>query len=292
MSKKLPQKLAGVITGASTGIGRALAIRLAKDFQARLVINARTLEALETTKSAIESAGGEAFCVPGDVGGRSVPAKLIESCVEKFGDIDLLVNNAGLAVPGSVTNLTPEDWERVFSVNFFAALYSTYAALPHFIKRNAGKIVNISSVAGKVAFPGSVCYAASKFALTGMSEGMAAELEQQGIDVLTICPGWVRTEFFAKNNVMDAKNPTLIAANNDLRGLLMRYVLSISSERTADHIIQALRKGGSSELVLTAPGVAIERLHGLFPTVVSAMTKRLPLKLADTSNRSKNSEIG
>ncbi|HEY9714328.1 MAG TPA: SDR family oxidoreductase, partial [Chroococcales cyanobacterium] len=211
-NSRLSKNFAGVITGASTGIGKALAVRLARDFQARLVINARTEQALESTRKLIEQHGGEAIVVAGDVGVKDVAAGLVKTCIARFGTIDLLVNNAGLARPGTVTRLQPEDWEAVFAVNFFAPLYATYAALPAFAEKGAGKIVNISSVAGKVAFPGSVCYAASKFALTGMSEGMAAELANQGIDVLTVCPGWVRTEFFSKNSVIDEKNPTLIAA--------------------------------------------------------------------------------
>ena len=252
-SRQLKLQFTGVITGASTGIGKALAVLLAQRLKARLVINARTEEALSETKALIEAAGGKAAIMAGDVADHGVPQRLIDYCVTEFGEVNLLVNNAGLAKPGSVMSLTPADWERVFAVNFFAPLHATYAALPHFLQNKKGKIVNISSVAGKVSFPGSVCYSASKFALTGMSEGMAAELQCKGIDVITVCPGWVRTEFFAKNQVMDAKNPTLIASKGDISGLLMKHVLSISSERAAEHIYQALQKAADKKLFLPHP---------------------------------------
>lgn len=283
MSAQLKNGLVGIITGTSSGIGKALAVQLATRYRANLVINARSEKLLQETAQLIEKAGGRAICVPGDIAQKKLPGQLVELCLDNFGDIDLLVNNAGLAKPGALTKLTPEDWERVFAVNFFAALYSTYAALPHFLKKKFGKIVNISSLAGKVSFPGSVCYAASKFALTGMSEGMAAELACQGIDVLTVCPGWVRTEFFSKNQMMDSKNPTMIAQQNNLKGWLMRHCLSISSEKAASEIVDALEKGGSGEIVLTAPGVVIERLKGLFPSATFRLCKNIPESLVDTS---------
>lgn len=275
--------IAGVITGASSGIGRALAVLLARKYKARLVLNARTESALEETRKLVEQAGGSAVCLPGDMGDLDMPRKLVQACLENFGVVELLVNNAGLAKPGAVTALTPRDWERVFAVNFFAPLYGTYEVIPHFFQNKYGKIVNISSVAGKIAFPGSVCYAASKFALTGMSEGMAAELTSKKIDVITVCPGWVRTEFFAKNNVSDLKNPTLIAQKNDWRGIMMRHFLSISSEQAAADILKALEKGGSSEIVLTTPGIFIERVMGMMPQAVFAISRRVPIKYVDTS---------
>lgn len=285
-NNRLKTGFAGVITGASSGIGKALAILLADQLKARLIINARTEEALRDTKLAIEKAGGQAIIVAGDVAAEGMAAALVERSLKEFGEIDLLVNNAGLAKPGSVMKLTPQDWERVFAVNFFAPLHATYAALPHFVAKKQGKVVNISSIAGKVAFPGSVCYGASKFALTGMSEGMAAELQGKGVDFITVCPGWVRTEFFAKNDIMQAKNPTLIAEEGNLRGMLMKHVLSISSKNAAKQILNSLQKGGAQEIVLTAPGIAIERINALFPGAIFSMLRRIPTEFVDSSNQS------
>lgn len=275
----------GIITGASSGIGKAMALELAAKYQARLVLNARSEEQLEATCKAVEEAGGKAVKVVGDIGDKSVIEATVNTCLETFGSVDVLVNNAGLATPGTIMKLTVEDWERVFAVNFFAPLRLTYAVLPHFTKSGRGKIVNISSVAGKIAFPGSVCYAASKFALTGMSEGMAAELASQNIDIITVCPGWVRTEFFEKNRVAEAKNPTSIASRNNIQGFIMRSLLSISSEECSAEIVKALEKGGSSEIILTHPGKIFERLAGICPPAVFAMAKRIPSEISDSSKK-------
>lgn len=275
----------GIITGASSGIGKAMAIELARKYQARLVLNARTESQLDATCKAVEEAGGKAIKIVGDVGDKAVNEATVNACLESFGGVDVLVNNAGLARPGTIMKLKVEDWEHVFNVNFFAPLRLTYAVLPHFVKAGRGKIVNISSVAGKVSFPGSVCYAASKFALTGMSEGMAAELAPKNIDIITVCPGWVRTEFFEKNSVAEAKNPTSIGSRNDLKGFLMRSFLSISSEECSNEVIKALEKGGSSEIILTHPGKIFERLAGICPSAAFAMVKRIPAEMSDSSKK-------
>lgn len=291
MSKRgLKPAFPGIITGASTGIGRGLAIKLATEHKARLVINARSADELEKTKQAVESHGGQCFAVVGDISDETVRQQMVETCIKEFGGIDLLVNNAGLATPGLVANLTTDDWRRVFEVNFFACLDSIYRVLPQFNNQGYGKIVNISSVAGKVAFAGSVCYSASKFALTAMSNGMAAEFVGKNIDVLTVCPGWVRTEFFEKNSVADIKNPTLIAQEQNVRGWLMREVLSISTEQAVNEIESALKKGGSHEIVMTAPGKLADRIQGVAPGLIRTINRMIPLDAVDSSTRQQKKE--
>jgi short-subunit dehydrogenase len=289
MPRTLQKGFAGIITGASSGIGKALAVQLAHKYGANLILTSRTESDLQAAKTLVESAGGKAHAVVGEITSEQLNQELIDQCLNRFGSLDLLVNNAGLAKPGKLRNLTPKDWQYVFAVNFFAPLNMIYLALPHFRKNGHGTIVNISSVAGKIAFPGSVCYAASKFALTGMSEGMAAELSGEGIDVITVCPGWVRTEFFAKNHMNEKKNPTLIAQRSDFVGWLMKNVLSISSEQAADAIVNALKKGGSSELILTAPGIIAERTAALFPSLAAQLSKRTPIEYVDSSRTAKKS---
>lgn len=263
-----------VITGASSGIGKALAVKLARDYAARLVINARGEKELAATAKLVNDSGGEAVCVVGDVADEQITQQLIDTCMSKYNAVDILVNNAGLTRSGPIASLTPDDWRYVFAVNFFAGLNLIYAALPHMSSQGSGKIVNIASVAGKVAFPGTVCYASSKFALVGLSQGLAAEYASQGIDVITVCPGWVRTEFFSKNNTAD--DPTAVAQKNDMQGWLMRNILSISSEQAADEITLAMNQGGSKEIVLTAPGVVLERLVGTCPRFVSFLSSLVP----------------
>ncbi len=262
-----------IISGASTGIGKAMAVQLSKEYKAKIIMNARGEDDLQKAAEEVRKAGGEARCVIGDVSDESVATEMIEQCKGEFGGIDALVNNAGLARSGPMTGLSLDDWRYVFEVNFFAALNLTYKALPNFLDQGFGKIVNIASVAGKVSFPGSICYASSKFALTGFSEGMAAEFAGK-FDTITVCPGWVRTEFFKRNNT--AEDPSAIAERNDLKGWLMKNMLSISSEQASDDTIKAMKRGGSHELVLTAPGIIVERMSGFFPDLTMYLTSLVP----------------
>jgi len=275
MPNKIEQHPRAIITGASTGIGRGLALLLAEKYKAHLVLTARSQGDLESAAEHVVTLGGKAEIIAGDIAADGMADRLVEKCVTTYGGIDIVVNNAGMAIPGKFENLTMSDWRRLFEVNFFTPLALTYAALPHLKKSKTGKIVNVSSVAGKIAFPGSVSYCSSKFALTALSEGLAAEIGNE-VDVITVCPGWVRTEFFEKNAVAGQKNPTMIAERNDLSGALMKHVLSISTKQCASDIEKALAKGGSHELILTLPGQFAERLHGVAPGLMRFIARGIP----------------
>lgn len=271
---KLRKGICAIITGASSGIGREFALQLTRRYAARLVLNARDENKLKDVARRVEAMGGTAVCIAEDIAKEGSSELLVKTCLENFASLDLIFNNAGLTAPGPFTQLSVTDWRYVFEVNFFAPLSLTYAALPHFQEKQSGAIVNIASVAGKVALPGSVCYASSKFALTGLSEGLAAELGKLGIDVLTVCPGFVRTEFFTKNKTAD--NPTATAEEPGLKGWLTRNLLSISSEECVEEILQALKQGGSRELVLTMPGKTLERLNGICPSLMHFIASKIP----------------
>ncbi len=281
--KSLPPGFSAVITGASTGVGRSLAILLATDYQAKLVINARTEDALNDTKRIVEERGGKAIAIVGDIASPGMPARLVETCVQEYGDIDLLVNNAGISIPGLLQNVTLDDWHRVMDVNFFAPLYAVYAALPYFLKKNEGTIVNVASVAGKVGLPGRVCYSTSKFACLGMSEGMAAELIHRGVDVVTVCPGWIRSHFFKKNNLSSTMDPTTIGERKDFRGWMMRNLLSYSPQQAAEAIRDAVMAGNSQEIVLTLPAIVTDRLMGICPPVAFAVARKVPKQYLDNT---------
>lgn len=272
--KKLDTGIVVVITGASTGIGRSLAVDFAKKYKAKLVLNARNEEGLAGTARLAEQHGSEVVTVCGDIGLREVQENLSQQTRARFGTPDVLINNAGFAIPGRMMHISVDDWRKVFEVNFFAPLQLTYAFLPEMLNRNKGKIVNIASVAGKVAFPGSVCYATTKFALTGFSEGMAAELGPKGIDVITVCPGLVRTEFFRKNK--NQQDVTAMAEEKNFAGWVLKNLLSISSEEASAEIVKACERGGCQEIVLTGPGILIERMAGICPPAAWWLASRVP----------------
>lgn len=283
MAKTIEQNTKVIITGASTGIGRGLALLLAEKYKAHLVLTARSEGDLTSAAEQIVALGGKAETVVGDIAAEGMIDTLVEKCLTAYGGIDIIVNNAGMAIPGKFEALSMSAWRRLFEVNFFTPLALTYAALPHLKKSNAGKIVNVASVAGKISFPGSVSYCSSKFALTGLSEGLAAEIGNL-VDVITVCPGWVRTEFFEKNAVAGQKNPTLIAERHDLSGVLMKHVLSISTKQCASDIERALARGGSHELILTLPGQFAERLHGVAPGLMRFIARGIPAEFPNKNS--------
>ncbi|MEK6301381.1 MAG: SDR family oxidoreductase [Acidobacteriota bacterium] len=185
-----------VITSATSGIGREPAIEFAKA-GASVVIAGRREERLNKLAAEIEAAGSKALAVVTDVADQAQVDHLIESAVERFGRIDSLVNNAGVAVAGRFNEMALEDFRRVMDVNFWGAVYASKAVVERMRKqRGGGVIINVSSIFGKRGVPFETAYCSSKFALAGFSEALRAEVMSDGIDVSTIFPGAVETEIF------------------------------------------------------------------------------------------------
>ncbi len=174
-----------IVTGASSGIGRATAIAFYRA-GARLALAARSTADLE--QLAVEF-GGDDMAIPFtlDVANPDQCQALIDRTVAHFGGVDVLINNAGMIVSGPFEHLQPGDIERQFAVNYFGAVYCTRAALPH-LKKSRGVVVNVSSVAGFVGVPTSGAYSASKAALNSLGQSLAAELKPHGVAVVTVCP--------------------------------------------------------------------------------------------------------
>lgn len=180
-----------IVTGASSGIGRAICA----DISARgatVVGVARRKELLDETIA--RCPGGESIVA--DVSDRAQIEEAVRGVLARHGRIDLLVNNAGIPMRIHAARLTVEDVERVMAVNFNGAMYTTLAALPSMIERKDGRIVNISSGAGRFGSPRESAYTASKFALVGWSEVLAADLQGSGVRVHVVHPGPIRTEIW------------------------------------------------------------------------------------------------
>jgi 3-oxoacyl-[acyl-carrier protein] reductase len=187
--------LTAVVTGASSGIGHALARRLARG-GARLVLVARRVDRLQALADEIAAAGGEAMVVPCDVADRAESLAAADRILQRFGGVDLLVNNAGYGHHRRFLDWDLDDMERMMRVNYFGALYWTKALLPQMVAQRRGWLVFVASVAGKLGVPEESAYAASKFAMVGLAEALSYEVEDAGVQVLTVCPGTIRTEFF------------------------------------------------------------------------------------------------
>ncbi|HEY0079002.1 MAG TPA: SDR family NAD(P)-dependent oxidoreductase [Pyrinomonadaceae bacterium] len=248
-----------LITGGSRGLGLVLARELAQE-GARLAICARDPVELERARADIAHQGGEAIAVPCDVTDRSQVKELIEVVEGHFGGIDVLVNNAGVIQVGPVEVMTLEDYEEAMRVHFWGPLYTTLAALPGMRRRGDGRIVNITSIGGKIGVPHLVPYSASKFALVGLSEGLRAELAKDGIVVTTVCPGLMRTGS-PRNATFKGQHRAEYAwfAISDALP-----VTSMQAERAARQIIAACKRG-DAEVILSVQAVLAIRFHQNFP---------------------------
>ncbi len=182
-----------VITGASAGIGRSLSISLAQQ-GANLVLAARNQEALAETLATYTKQGGKAIAVPTDVAQPEACQQLIENAIAAFGQIDVLVNNAGISMLTRFDEVTDLSiFEQVMRVNYLGAVYCSYYALPY-LKANRGLLVAISSLCGKTAVPTRTGYVASKHAMQGFFDTLRIELRRSGVDVLVVSPGFVATD--------------------------------------------------------------------------------------------------
>jgi short-subunit dehydrogenase len=183
-----------IITGASAGIGQAIARTLAKA-GATVVITARRQERLETLKKEIEQSDGQAIAIIGDINSADDRERLLKETMKATGRIDALINNAGYGQRGPVELVPMDAIRQNFETNFFSVVALTQQVIPIMRKQNSGRIVNISSVAGKIARPLYSIYSATKFALEAISDGMRLELAPFGIQVVVIEPGFITTEF-------------------------------------------------------------------------------------------------
>jgi NADP-dependent 3-hydroxy acid dehydrogenase YdfG len=182
-----------LVTGASSGIGRGAAVALAAA-GAQVALVARRADRLADLAAQIEAAGGKALARPADVTSEPDAAAAVADTVDHFGGLDILVNAAGMTQTGKVENADLDDWRYVVELNFWAAMYTSRAAIPA-LKKNGGDIVNISSTAGRRAVGATFGpYAASKFALTAFNESLRAEVTLSGIRVSIIEPGATATE--------------------------------------------------------------------------------------------------
>ena len=183
-----------LVTGASRGIGLAIADRLGR-MGARVAICARNAQALERAAEVLRRNGIETLAVPADVTRTGDVAELVERTRKTLGLIDILVNNAGIGVFGPAHQTSDADWDAVLDTNLKGVFLVSKAVAPEMIRRRTGHIINISSLAGKNAFAGGGVYCASKWGLLGLTYCMAEDLRGYGIRVSAVCPGTVATEF-------------------------------------------------------------------------------------------------
>lgn len=263
-----------LITGGSRGLGLALARQMVRE-RARVAICGRDPESLEQALSSLAGTSAEVMAVPADVTDQASVEELIEKVRQRFGPIDVLVNNAGVIEVGPAVTMSVEDYQEAMATNFWGMLYPTLVLLPGMRARRSGRIVNITSIGGKLGIPHLLPYSASKFAAVGFSQGLRAELAADGVKVVTVCPGLMRTGS-PRNAIFRGQHQTEYAwfsISDALPGL------SISAERAARRIIAACRRG-SAEVLFPIPArlatVVNAVAPGLTTSVLSAVDRLLP----------------
>ena len=263
-----------LITGSSRGLGLALAEEFALQ-GARLVLSARDEQELERARQSLANQGAEVLAIPCDVTQREQVQHLVEQATTHYGRIDILVNNAGIITVGPFLAQTLNDFEDSMNVLFWGPVYATLAVLPQMLQRKSGSIVNISSIGGKVSVPHLLPYSSGKFAHTGFSEGVHAELAKEGIHVLTVTPGLMQTGS-PINAIFKGKHHAEYTWFSIADSLPF---LSTSAKNAAQHIVRATQRR-KTEITLTLPAKMLALFHGVFPQltiyILSVVNRFLP----------------
>lgn len=268
-----------LVTGGSRGLGFLLAKELA-DEGCRLVICARDPVGLERARRELEARGANVLAVACDITDRVQVEELVEAALQQFGRIDLLVNNAGVIQVGPLGNMNIVDFHYAMAVNFWGAVYTTLAVLPEMRSRGRGRIVNITSIGGKVAVPHLLPYDCAKFAALGFSEGLRAELARDGITVTTVVPGLMRTGSHSAALFKGRQASEYLWFSTAARTPLF----AMNATRAARRIVQAA-KLGTAEVVIGWQAQLLRVTKGLFPgitaRVLGMVNRLLPKPAAD-----------
>ena len=248
-----------IITGASSGIGKACAEAFGRE-GGNIVITGRNEEALLAAADELRLKGIQVLPLVADVSLEKDNERVVEETIEKFGKIDVLINNAGISMRALFEELDLSVIRKVMDINFYGTVYATKAALPHILK-SKGSIVGMSSIAGYRGLPGRTGYSASKFAMHGFMESLRTELLKKDVHILLACPG------FTASNIRNAA----LSKDGHAQGESPREEdKMMSAEEVAQHILSAVRKR-KRDVVLTTQGKMTVFLNKFFPAFMDKM---------------------
>ena len=254
-----------LVTGGSRGLGLEICRELAAH-GTRVAVCARDEAELQRAAADLESCGAEVFTVVCDITDRDQVERAVLAVQDRFGPIDVLVNNAGVIQTGPLETMTLADYEEAMKIHFWAPLHFISIIVPEMRLRRQGRIVNITSIGGKVSVPHLLPYDASKFALVGLSEGLHAELAKDGIVVTTVCPWLTRTG--SPRNALFKGQHRLEYAWFSIGDSLP--LISMDSTAAARQVVAACRRG-DAELILSLKGKLAAAFHGVFPGLTSEL---------------------
>lgn len=268
MPERSFKDLVVVITGASSGIGAALSYQLAEQ-GAKLVISARNMKKLSAVEETCRAKGAEVVSIQSDVTSKSECEQLISAAVQRFGTLDMLINNAGISMGADFQDVKDiEFYQTLMDVNYFGSLYCTHYALPHLLK-SKGRILAISSLAGKTGVPARTGYAAAKHAVAGFFDSLRIELMAKGVSVTVIYPGFVAT---------DLRTKSFNADGGPLNETFSKSTNAMTAEECArQSLVAAL--GRKRQVVMTTRAKIAQWLRLIAPRFVD----RVALKAIETS---------
>ncbi|HUR94298.1 MAG TPA: SDR family oxidoreductase [Gemmatimonadales bacterium] len=269
-----------LITGGTRGLGLYLARELARQ-GCKLVICARDEEELACARQDLEPRGARLLAVRCDVGVPEDVQSLVAQANARFGQIDILINNAGIIQVGPLATMTVDDFAQAMATNFWGGVHTTLAVLPQMRARKSGRIVNITSIGGQVPVPHLLPYDCAKFAAQGFSEGLHAELAADGIVVTTVVPGLMRTggprHAFYKG-ARTEEHAWFAAADS-------MPITSMSAVSAARRIVLACRRG-ESQLTLTWQAKLLRLVHALLPGMTTELLGQVSRLLPGSSGPS------
>jgi short-subunit dehydrogenase len=243
-----------LVTGASSGIGQATVLALAQA-GARVGLVARRAERLEAVAGVIAATGGEALVLPGDITLPQTMEEAARRCVEKFGRLDVLVNNAGAGLFGAVEETTEADLDGMLAVNLKSVFHGIKAAVPVMRRQGSGHIINVASTAGRRGSPYVGAYCAAKFGVVGLTESLRVELLGSGIRVSLVCPGATGTEFFQTARRLTSRHRGPVGPVETAERAAER-ILRVARRPRAEAVAQPLRRKAFLILNLLAPALA------------------------------------
>ena len=262
------------VTGGSRGLGLLLAHELASR-GAKVAISARDAAELSRAEKQIRSDGGQVLSIAADMTIREEVEAAVRKIEDELGEVQILVNNAGTIAVGPQETMTIDDYRDSINTHFWGPYFTSMAVLPQMQRRKAGRIVNVSSIGGKISVPHLLPYSVGKFALTGFSEGLRSELLKDNVYVTTVCPGLMRTGS-PRNASFKGNNEAEYAWFSISDAL---PVLSMNANRAARMVIDACARG-DVEIILTVPARLATIIHGLFPDLtvdmLGVMNRLLP----------------
>jgi len=245
-----------LITGASEGIGAACA-EVFRRRRARLSLVARTRDKLERV------GGADAVTTAGDLTDPDVRRRCVEETVERFGSLDILINNAGVGLYVPAWRAPMDETRRMAELNLFVPLEMIQLAVPEMERQGGGAIVNVGSIAGKVTLPWLTLYSVTKYALGSLTDGLRMELKDKGIHAMMVCPGYVKTGF--QDNIIAGRIPPSIRNSKKF---------AITAEQCAEAIARGLERNKRT-IVTPAVGWVLVALERLFPSAVDRQLHRM-----------------